>query len=207
MANDLEVARLYGAELEAEIALAVQDHEGAQSAAANAVERAISCGMRLVRIKGSCDHGEFMPRIKDAGLGQRTANRYMKAFKNREALLENGHGDQFDGKGSLKQLLSLPAGPEDVSRTGGVSEKKYTVEDWAVHITSALDHIFDDALFGRMEDGDLAKEIIKNLEGRSVVSSNKAAWYRERLQALQSASVRLVDIIDQINERPSMEAV
>lgn len=207
MANEIEVSKLIGEEVDAEIALAKRDHEDAQLSASNAVEKAISCGMRLTKIKASCGHGEFMPKIKEAGIGQRTANRYMKAFKNKEALLENGHSDQFDGKGSLRQLLSLPAGPEDITRTGGTSEKKYTVEDWAVHITSALDHIVDDSLFGRMEDGELALEIIKNLEERSVVSANKAAWYRERLQALQAASVRLVDVINQINPRPSMEAV
>ena len=207
MANEISTSRLYGNDLDAEIELAKSDHREAQKSALNAVEKAVSCGMRLIRIKESCDHGEFMPKLEAAGIGQRTANRYMKAYRNKEALLENGHSDQFDSKGSLRALLSLPAGPEDISKGGGGGDKKYTPEDWAVHITSALDHIFDDNLLGQMEDGDLAMEIIKNLEKRSSVSANKAAWFRERLRALKIASARLVDVMDNINERPSMEAV
>jgi hypothetical protein len=96
MGSEITTHKLSAKEMDAEIELAKKDHLDAQNSAINAVEKAISCGSRLVKIKESCAHGEFMPRIKAIGMGQRTANRYMQAYRNKEALLENGLDNLLD---------------------------------------------------------------------------------------------------------------
>lgn len=81
-------------------------HSEATASARNAVEKAVECGQMLISLKASCKHGEFTKLITEqTSVSPRTARRYMWAAESKDALLQNGQADPFEG--SLQSLINL----------------------------------------------------------------------------------------------------
>ena len=110
-----------GADLSTLAALANQAHDRALKTANNAVQLAIDCGQILLRAKAQCQHGEWLPWLKEnVRFSRQTANRYVALASNcsrvsnlpsiREALACLTEESELDAEPKTADLL--PAAPQ-----------------------------------------------------------------------------------------------
>jgi hypothetical protein len=73
------------------------------------VQRKMAIGDMLNEAKEQLGHGEWMPWLKDTGLSQRTANKYMRLAKNRKVIEARGDITEL----TLNAATRLLAPPQD----------------------------------------------------------------------------------------------
>lgn len=69
-------------------------------------------GRRLVYLKETCKHGEYLPKLEDIGLTRATASIYVN-FYCRFGQLSNVVGTQHLGYQKIRALLRIPKGEEE----------------------------------------------------------------------------------------------
>ncbi|RZS82062.1 DUF3102 family protein [Phyllobacterium myrsinacearum] len=99
-----------------------QSHERALVALRSAAEAARQSGDALIEAKALVGHGEWLPFLKETGVSERTAQRYMKIAKNWQAiagkttsvsdLSVNEALRLLDGRDELERALVLQAEAE-----------------------------------------------------------------------------------------------
>lgn len=66
-------------------------------------------GRRLVYLKETCKHGEYLPKLEEVGIDRRLANEYINFFTRFANVPNLGHL----GKGKIRELLRIPKGSEE----------------------------------------------------------------------------------------------
>lgn len=69
-------------------------------------------GRRLVYLKETCKHGEYLPKLEEIGLTRATASIYVN-FYCRFGQLSNVVGTHHLGTGKIRELLRIPKGSEE----------------------------------------------------------------------------------------------
>jgi hypothetical protein len=88
-----------------------EEHHSCERAAASAVEHAIKAGELLIYAKAEVKHGEWEPWLKENFEGSlRTAQMYMRVFRNRDKLTKAKRVSDLSLRGALKEL-SEPSAP------------------------------------------------------------------------------------------------
>lgn len=66
-------------------------------------------GRRLVYLKETCKHGEYLPKLEGVGISRQLANEYINFFTRFANVPNLGHL----GKGKIRELLRIPKGKEE----------------------------------------------------------------------------------------------
>ena len=66
-------------------------------------------GRRLVYLKETCKHGEYLPKLEGIGISRQLANEYINFFTRFANVPNLGHL----GKGKIRELLRIPKGKEE----------------------------------------------------------------------------------------------
>lgn len=66
-------------------------------------------GRRLVYLKETCKHGEYLPKLEGVGISRQLANEYINFFTRFANVPNLGHL----GKGKIRELLRIPKGSEE----------------------------------------------------------------------------------------------
>lgn len=66
-------------------------------------------GRRLVYLKETCKHGEYLPKLEEIGINRQSASQYINFFTR----FENIDICQYLGLGKIRELLRIPKGKEE----------------------------------------------------------------------------------------------
>ena len=69
-------------------------------------------GRRLVYLKETCKHGEYLPKLEGIGINVRECQRYTE-FYVRFGSLQNTYNCTYLGTGKIRELLRIPKGQEE----------------------------------------------------------------------------------------------
>ena len=83
----------------------------------------------------------------------------------------------------------------------------YTLEGWAVSVNTMLYVMSFKPDFRKASTEELARHLLRNIEELASGSDGPAASFREQVLALKEGAFRIVDALDFIDEKPTLEAV
>jgi hypothetical protein len=86
------------------------EHEAATGAVKRGLQHAISAGDLLLEAKAQLKHGQWLPWLESCGLSERTAQRYIRLARNREAI--EAKSDNVSDL-SVSAALALVSAPRD----------------------------------------------------------------------------------------------
>jgi hypothetical protein len=86
------------------------EHEAATGAVKRGLQHAISAGDLLLEAKAQLKHGQWLPWLESCGLSERTAQRYIRLARNREAI--EAKSDNVSDL-SVSAALTLVSAPRD----------------------------------------------------------------------------------------------
>ena len=116
-----------------------------------------------------------------------------------------------DGKPEIKNVKELrqkvAAFKGLPSPSGDTKYQDYTLEGWAVSMNTMLYVMSFKADFRNASTEDLANHLLRNIEELASGSEGPAASFREQVLKLKEGAFRVVDALDFIDERPTLEAV
>ena len=69
-------------------------------------------GRRLIYLKETCKHGEYLPKLEGVGINVRECQRYTE-FYVRFGSLQNTYNCTYLGTGKIRELLRIPKGQEE----------------------------------------------------------------------------------------------
>lgn len=179
------------------------DHAVACEEAGIDYKRASNCGavcktFEIPRRRGnvSFSHHQEIARIDD--------------ISTQEKLLDKCEPGP-DGKSEIKNVKELR---QKVAAFKGLPSpgveakyQDYTLEDWAVSMNTMLYVMSFKADFRKASTEDLAHHLLRNIEELASGSEGPAASFREQVLKLKEGAFRVVDALDFIDERPTLEAV
>jgi len=117
--------------------------QASATAAQNFLEHALAAGDALIRAKAQVKHGEWLPWLKSCGLGEDTAERYMKLARHR-AELNSARVRNL----SLSAALKLIAKPKKITQPTAKhapaddSSDDVLIEAF-IHARAALGHLIE----------------------------------------------------------------
>ena len=179
------------------------DHEKACDEAGIDYSRARNCGsicqkfeMSRRRDKVSFSHHQEIARIDD--------------ISTQEKLLDKCEPG-LDGNPEIKNVKELrqkvAAFKGLPSPSAGTNYQDYTLEGWAVSMNTMLYVMSFKADFRNASTEDLANHLLRNIEELASGSEGPAASFREQVLKLKEGAFRVVDALDFIDEKPTLEAV
>jgi hypothetical protein len=131
-------------------------HEGVETAALAAAERALAAGTALIEAKGLVQHGEWLPFLAKTGIHERMAQRYMTLAASG---LNSDTVSLLGGIGSALRFLRLRTVAMDNLRAaeaaniaGSPSDAQAPLETF-IELVGEMVAMFPPSVYGRREIG------------------------------------------------------
>ena len=179
------------------------DHAAACEEAGIDFGRAANCGM-------TCKQFEFSRRRENVSFSHHQEIARIDDISTQEKLLDKCEPGP-DGEPEIKNVKELrkkvSAFKGLPAPSGGEKYQDYTLEGWAVSVNTMLYVMSFKPDFRKASTEELAKHLLGNIEGLASGSDGPAASFREQVLRLKEGAFRIVDALDFIDEKPTLEAV
>lgn len=168
-------------------------------------------GRRLVYLKETCKHGEYLPKLEEIGLTRATASIYVN-FYCRFGQLSNVVGTQHLGYQKIRELLRIPKGKEEeylnkIPDPNEVTAKQLREEINKLKQEKEQEKLAKEALINSnlelQKQLEIEKNNIKTIEvEKEVVPDNYSSMKRE-LRTLEREKDELIKKYDDLNSKLS----